>query len=221
MSALKCIIWYIHDIINFCLHLHSSSVRKLVSYTDANWACCLDTKRTAYGYYFYLGDNLISQFSKCQHTLSRSSAEAKYHGVSNIVLEFCYIRNLLLELHCPFTTATLIYCDNISDVYLFGNPVQHHFTKHIEMDKHFVREKVACRQVQVLDVPSRLQIADILTKGLSLQLFDDFCDSLNIRQSIVSTTGMYQNILLLLLKYYSRRLYLQNSLDCIANTYGN
>jgi hypothetical protein len=82
----------------------------------------------------------------------------------------------------------LVYCDNISAVYLSGNPIQHQRTKHIEMDIHFVGEKVAKGQVHVLHVPSRYQIADIFTKGLPQQLFDDFKNSLNIRQPPISTT---------------------------------
>jgi hypothetical protein len=91
----------------------------------------------------------------------------------------------------PVTKATLVYCDNVSAVYLSGNPIQHQRTKHIEMDIHFVREKVARGQVRVMHVPSRYQIADIFTKGLPLQLFDDFRDSLNIHQPPISTTGVY------------------------------
>ena len=77
--------------------------------------------------------------------------------------------------------ATLVYCDNVSAIYLAGNPVQHQRTKHIDMDIHFVREKVARGQVRVLHVPSRYQIADIFTKGLPLVLFEDFRDSLSVR----------------------------------------
>ncbi|MCI33913.1 copia protein, partial [Trifolium medium] len=51
--------------------------------------------------------------------------------------------------------ATLVYCDNVSAIYLSGNPVQHQRTKHIEMDNHFVREKVVRGQEHVLHVPSR------------------------------------------------------------------
>ena len=191
MSALKRIIRYIHDTLDFDLHLYPSSVNKLVSYTDADWAGCPDTRRSTSGYCVYLGDNLISWFAKRQPTLSRSSAEAEYRRVANVVSKSCWIRNLLLELHCPITIAALIYCDNVSAVYLSGNPVQHQRTKHIEMDIHFVREKVARGQVRVLHVPSRYQIADIFTKGLPLQLFHDYRDSLNIRQPPVSTMGVY------------------------------
>ncbi|KAL9250347.1 Retrovirus-related Pol polyprotein from transposon RE1-like protein [Drosera capensis] len=115
-----------------------------------------------------------------QPTLSRSSAEAKYRGVANVVSESCWLRNLLVELHCPIHKATLVYCDNVSAIYLSGKPVQHQRTKHIEMDIHFVCEKVAKGQVRVLHVPSRHQIADIFTKGLPLILFEDFQDSLSV-----------------------------------------
>ncbi|GKC64185.1 NBS-containing resistance-like protein, partial [Tanacetum coccineum] len=76
-------------------------------------------------------------------TLSRSSAEAIYRGVANVVAETAWIQNLLIELHTPLSIATLFYCDNVSAVYLSTNPVQHQRTKHIEIDIHFVREYVA------------------------------------------------------------------------------
>lgn len=84
----------------------------------------------------------------------------------------------------------MVYCDNVSAIYLSGNPVQHQRTKHIEMDILFVREKVERGQVRVLHVPSRYQIADIFTKGLPRILFDDFRNSLNVRQPPASTAGV-------------------------------
>ncbi|GAU32670.1 hypothetical protein TSUD_218470 [Trifolium subterraneum] len=125
------------------------------------------------------------------HSLDLASAEAEYRGVANVVSESCWLRNLLLELHCPIHKATMVYCDNVSAIYLSGNPVQHQRTKHIEMDIHFVREKVARGQVRVLHVPSKHQIADIFTKGLPLILFQDFRDSLSIRPPPASTAGEY------------------------------
>ncbi|GKC00516.1 ribonuclease H-like domain-containing protein, partial [Tanacetum coccineum] len=124
------------------------------------------------GYCVFLGNNLLSWSSKRQPTLSRSSAEAEYRGVANAVAETCWLRNLLCELHTPLSSATLVYCDNVSAVYLSCNPVQHHRTKHIEIDIHFVRDLVAAGQVRVLHVPSRYQFANIFTKGLSSALFE-------------------------------------------------
>ncbi|GKD90272.1 ribonuclease H-like domain-containing protein, partial [Tanacetum coccineum] len=87
-----------------------------------------------------------------QPTLSRSSVEAEYHGVANAVAETCWLRNLLRELHAPLSSATLVYCDNVSAVYLSSNPVQHQRMKHIKIDIHFVHDLVAASQVRVFHV---------------------------------------------------------------------
>ncbi|GJT03911.1 ribonuclease H-like domain-containing protein [Tanacetum coccineum] len=98
----------------------------------------------------------------------------QYHGVANAVVETCWLRNLLHELHTPLSSATLVYCDNVSAVYLSCNPVQHQCMKHIEIDIHFVQDLVDAGQVHVLHVPSRYQYADIFTKRLPFTLFEDF-----------------------------------------------
>nr|GFC59929.1 ribonuclease H-like domain-containing protein [Tanacetum cinerariifolium] len=105
--------------------------------------------------------------------------EAKYRGVANVVAETSWIRNLLRELHTLLFTATLVYCDNVSAIYMSANPVQHQRTKHIEIDIHFVRDKVASGHVRVLHVLSRFQYADIFTKGLPYPLFTNFRSSLS------------------------------------------
>nr|GEV18316.1 ribonuclease H-like domain-containing protein [Tanacetum cinerariifolium] len=108
----------------------------------------------------YVCGTLLSWFAKRQVTLSRSSAEAKYRRVANVVAKTAWI----LKLHTPLLTATLVYCDNVSAVCLLTNLVQHQLTKHIEIDIHFVRDYVASGQVRVLHVPSRFQYADIFKK---------------------------------------------------------
>ncbi|GJS54682.1 ribonuclease H-like domain-containing protein [Tanacetum coccineum] len=120
-------------------HLFSSSATSLVAYSDADW----------YGF----------------PTTRRSTLEAEYRGVANAVTETCWLRNILRELHTPLSSATLVYCDNVSAIYLSSNPVQHQRMKNIEIDIHFVRDLVAAGQVRVLYVPSRYQYADIFTKG--------------------------------------------------------
>ncbi|GJW44609.1 ribonuclease H-like domain-containing protein [Tanacetum coccineum] len=116
--------------------------------------CPMQFNRSTSGYCVFLGDNLLLWYAKRQHTISRSSAEAEYQGVANVVAETAWIRNLLRELHSPLLTATLVYCDNVSAVYMSANPVQHQRTKHIEIDIHFVRDMVKAGHVWVLHVPS-------------------------------------------------------------------
>nr|GEV30164.1 ribonuclease H-like domain-containing protein [Tanacetum cinerariifolium] len=103
------------------------------------------------------------------------------HGVVNAVAQICWLRNVLRELHTALSSATLVYCDNISAVYLSPNSVQHQCTKHIEIDIHVVRDLVAADQVRVLHVPSRYEYADIFTKGLPSALFEEFRTSLSVQ----------------------------------------
>ncbi|GJX88620.1 ribonuclease H-like domain-containing protein [Tanacetum coccineum] len=188
-SALKRILRYVRGTLNFGLQLYASSTSSLVAYSDADWAGCPTTMRSTSGYCVFFGDNLLSWSCKRQHTLSRSSAETEYRGVANVVAETTRLRNLLRELHMPLLSATLVYCDNVSAIYLTANPVQHQRTKHIEIDIHFVRDMVARGHVRVLHVPSRYQYADIFTKGLPSALFEEFRFSLSVRSSPAPTAG--------------------------------
>ncbi|XP_074265513.1 uncharacterized protein LOC141587950 [Silene latifolia] len=171
--------------------VQQSSSLTITAYSDTDWGGCPDSRRSISGCCVFLGNNLVSWSSKRQPTISRSSAEAEYIGVANAVVETSWLRNLLFELQVPITRATLVYCDNISVVYLAGNPVQHQRTKHIELDIHFVREKVQVGSVGVLHVPSEYQYADIFTKGLPRFLFNRFRSSLSVRSPPAPTAGAY------------------------------
>jgi hypothetical protein len=142
-ALIKRILRNIKGTLQFGLSFSRSQSHELVVYSDADWVGCSDTRRSTSGYCVFLGDNLISWSSKCQHTVSRSSDEAEYRGVANAVAEACWIRQLFGELRRPLTCATLVYCDNISVVHLSTNLVHHQRTKHVEIDIHFVRERVA------------------------------------------------------------------------------
>jgi hypothetical protein len=122
---------------------------------------------------------LVSWSSKWQHIVSLSSAEAEY-GVANAIAEASWLRQLLEELHSPPHRAIVVYCNNIMAIYLLTNPVHLQRSKHIEIDLHFVRNKVAVGAIRVLHVPSTTQYADVFTKGLPSLVFVEFRSSLNV-----------------------------------------
>ncbi|XP_074283909.1 uncharacterized protein LOC141608456 [Silene latifolia] len=142
LHFLKRLLRYVKGTLAYGLVINKSPSLNITAYSDADWGGCPDFRRSTSGYCVFLGGNLVSWSSKRQATVSRSSAEAEYRGVANALAETSWLRNLLFELKVPITRATLVYCDNVSAVYLAGNPVQHQRTKHIELDIHFVREKV-------------------------------------------------------------------------------
>lgn len=121
--VLKHILRYIRGTLDLGLQLHRTATAGLISYSDADWGGCPSTRRSTSGYCVFLGDNLVSWSSKRQPTVSRSCAETEYRGVANAVAETCWLRNLLRELYTPIPKATIVYCDNVSAVYLSTNSV--------------------------------------------------------------------------------------------------
>nr|GEY20408.1 ribonuclease H-like domain-containing protein [Tanacetum cinerariifolium] len=94
-AALKRIVHYIRGTIDHGLQLHVSSMTQLTAYIDVDWAGCPTTRRSILGYCVFLGDNLLSWSAKRHATLFRSSAEAEYYGVTNVVAETAWLCNLL------------------------------------------------------------------------------------------------------------------------------
>ena len=82
-----------------------------------------------------------------------------------------------------------MWCDNMSASALAANPVYHARTKHIELDVHFVRDKVLQKQIEVRYIPSHDQLADYLTKGLSPSRFQFLVDKLQVKKSPCSLRG--------------------------------
>jgi hypothetical protein len=177
-TMLKRILRYIKGTMHLGVQLAPVTTASVTAYSDADWAGCPDTRHSTSDYCVFLGDSPVSWSSKRQQTVSRSSAEAEYRAIANAIAECTWLRHLLAELRFDLPKATMAFYDNMSAVYMSHNPIHHRRTKHIELDIHFVREKVALGQLRVHHVPSGRQLADIFTKGLSSSLFIDFRDNL-------------------------------------------
>ena len=103
--------------------------------------------------------------------VSRSSTESEYRALADGAADIKWFYSLLSELGLFLRQPSTIWCDNISAKALATNPIQHARSKHIEIDQHFVRDLVLPRFVDIKHVPISHQIADCLTKALSLPHF--------------------------------------------------
>jgi hypothetical protein len=153
---------------------------QLTGYSDADWAGCMDTRKSISGYCFFIGKSLISWRAKKQATVSRSSSEAEYRALSSAACELQWLIYLLNDLQIQLDKTPTLYCDNESAVHIATNPVFHERTKHLDIDCHLVREKVMKGILKLLPVSTHDQMADFLTKALAPPKFHDFMSKLNM-----------------------------------------
>ncbi|KAJ4807334.1 Gag/pol [Rhynchospora pubera] len=172
-SSVKRILRYLKGSADHGLLLKPSASPLLHAYTDSDWAGCPDDRRSTSAFCIYLGYNLISWSSKKQPTVSKSSTEAEYRSLALAGAELIWVQYILQELLVKMPQPPVLWCDNIGATYLASNPMFHARTKHVEIDFHFIRERVVNKELVVKFISSKDQIADGLTKGLTVNRFLD------------------------------------------------
>ncbi|PRQ43270.1 putative RNA-directed DNA polymerase [Rosa chinensis] len=157
-----------------------NNILEVCGFTDADWAGNITDRRSTSGYFTFVGGNLVTWKSKKQKVVARSSAEAEYRGMAHGVCELLWLRNLLRDLGFKLESTMQLYCDNKAAIDISQNPVQHDRTKHVEVDRHFIKEKLDAKIISFPFVPTEEQLADILTKGVSRKAFYDSLSKLGM-----------------------------------------
>ena len=132
-------------------------------YTDNNFVeSKLDRKSTS-GYISFVGGNLVTWRSKKQSGVSLSNAEVEYHALHHATTELTWLRILLSELGFGPKKPMMLFCNNTIAIEIANNPVQHDRTKHIELDRNYIKDNVDSGHITIPYIKSANQLADIMT----------------------------------------------------------
>ena len=138
----KHVLHYIIGTVEYGLvYEHRGSVQ-LIGFTDADWAGCVEDRKSTLGCCFSIGSGVVSWFSRKQKSVALSSTEAEHMAASMAACEGMWLRKLLSRLFECELEATVVQCDNQSGIKLSENLVFHDRSKHIDIIYHFLRDCV-------------------------------------------------------------------------------
>ncbi|KAK1384246.1 hypothetical protein POM88_021981 [Heracleum sosnowskyi] len=183
LTAVKRIFKYLKGTITLDLWYPRESEFKLIGYSDADFAGCKIDRKSTSGSYQFLGDRLVSWYSKKQKSISTSTAEAEYIAAGICCAQILWMKNQLLDYGLTYSKIP-IFCDNQSAIAMTGNPVQHSMTKHISIRYHFIREHVEEGNIELHFVSTDQQLADIFTKPLSEATFTRLFTPTTVRDAL-------------------------------------
>ncbi|XP_049358503.1 secreted RxLR effector protein 161-like [Solanum verrucosum] len=163
------------------LLMSSQKNMKLTGFCDSDWVACPNTRRSVTGYLLKLGDYLISWKSKKQPTVSRSSAEAEYKSLACLTAEIVWVTNLFKELGINVKEPVAVFCDNKAAIQI------------VEIDCHFIREKIQQGLISTIYIPTGDQQADILTKALGKLQHDFLLSKLGVL-NVFTTPSLRRSI---------------------------
>nr|GEV15607.1 retrovirus-related Pol polyprotein from transposon TNT 1-94 [Tanacetum cinerariifolium] len=154
---------------------------ELTAFLDSNHASCFDSRKsTSDGIQFLGGDKLVSLSSKKWDCTSMSLEKAEYVFLSACCAQVLWLRTQLKDYGFHFDKIPM-YCDSKASIAISCNPVQHSYTKHIDVGFHFIKEKVENGIVELFFVRTKYQLADMFTKALSEDMFKYLVRRLGMR----------------------------------------
>jgi hypothetical protein len=186
--AVKRIMRYLKGTIDVRLRIGGQHMN-VKGYSDADWAGDVENRRSTSGYVFFVGDGAVSWNSKRQQTVAQSTMEAEYMAMNRCTREAIWLRQLMEDVGCAQEEATTMMCDNQGSMALAKNPTNHDRSKHIDVQHHFIREKIENKIVELEYCPTQYMVADILTKALARDRHEMLSEIMGLEYNATSQSG--------------------------------
>ncbi|XP_047340029.1 uncharacterized mitochondrial protein AtMg00810-like [Impatiens glandulifera] len=180
LEEAKKILKYINTSLDIGLLYEKDEKSVLQGYVDADFVGDRDDRRSTSGFVFLCGNTSISWYSRKQGSVSLSITEAEYKASAHAAQECIWLRRLWEDFHVKFDQSVPIHGNNLSAIKLTSNPVFHTRTKRIELDHHFIREKLLEIIIEMIAVKSEDNVLDIFTKALSKGPFENLRSKLGL-----------------------------------------
>ncbi|KAK4345279.1 hypothetical protein RND71_035455 [Anisodus tanguticus] len=179
LNVVKRIIRYVAGTSDLGIWYSKDTNSNLIGYSDSNCTGDVEDRKSTSGGCFYLGNNLVSWYNRKQNCISLLTAEYEYVAAGSCCAQLIWLRHML-DGYGISDNSMILYCDNLSAINIFKNPVQHSRTKHIDIRYHFLRDLVEKQLVQIKHVDTLFQLADIFTKPLDHERFSSLRKSLGL-----------------------------------------
>ncbi len=167
----KRILRYLYHTRDLCLTYRKTKNPQVTTYVDSSWSDERDERRSRFGYAIFYGKALIHWKSKLGVTRALSSTEAEYSAATHAAKEVMWINHLLSEIGRKPALPVIMHEDNQSCIKMAANPVVSARTKYLETKMHFIRDRVHAGEIELSYIPTKQQLADIMTKNLPRALY--------------------------------------------------
>lgn len=149
-------------------------------YTDADFAMCLDTRKSTSGVVITLNNSPIGWFSRKQNLVTNSTTYAEYIAAHDGACDAVWMRRLFGDMNCQQLRKTPLFCDNEAAIDIVKSTHFHQRTKHIDIKFHFVKDLYQRNLIDIKSISTDQQKADLLTKPLKIVKLERSLKMLNL-----------------------------------------
>ena len=176
-KAAKKVLKYLQGTKDHMLTYKRSYQLEVIGYSDSDYAGCVDTRKSTFGYLFLLAGGAISWKSAKQSVIAASTMEAEFVACFEATIHGLWLRNFIsgIQVVDTISKSLKIYCDNSTVVFFSKNDKYSKGAKHMEIKYFAVKEEVQKQRVSIEHISTKLMVVDPLTKGLLPNIFHGAC----------------------------------------------